>query len=211
MPSLTWEGCPLGHHVVGVVGVSGNLILSLIVSDNLLYPGRDTVQLGTESQHLVLISYTLISHLESFLVVVVKHNSRQVSERVDFVGIEVLLGLIYEYVIVDVVIEYDIVVLVAVRDSCPSLSLRDLSDMGSSQSLETGMTYSRSPNVVVTFGPGRIVLLAVVIIVVDGRLKPLDLVGLVGDPHGVGVVPFLELDLGVRGQQRPDLLQSESQ
>ena len=129
MPSLTWEGCPLGHHVVSVVCVAGNLILSLIVSDDLLYPGRDTVQLGTESQHLALISYTLISHLESFLVVVIKHNSRQVSERVDFVGIEVLLRLIYEYVIVDVVIEYDIIVLVAVRDSCPSLSFGNLSEM----------------------------------------------------------------------------------
>ena len=45
--SLTWEGCPLGHHVVGVVGVSGNFILTLIFSDDFLYPGRDAVQLRT--------------------------------------------------------------------------------------------------------------------------------------------------------------------
>ena len=55
------------------------------------------------------------------------------------------------------------------------------------------------PDVVVTLGPGRVVLLAVILTIVNGSLQPLDFVRLVGHPHGVAVISLSELNLGVRG------------
>ena len=74
---------------MGVVVVTRDFVLPLVVLDDLLDPLRHTVQLRTESSHYIPTSSS--AHLECFFVVVVKHNPRQVSERLDFVGIVVIL------------------------------------------------------------------------------------------------------------------------
>ena len=81
-----------------------------------------------------------------------------------------------------------------------------------------GKTYTAPEDVVIALIPGRVVLLAVVllaqpvaVLLLLLRDEPGHWVAAVGEPHDVGVLSVTERHLGVGRQQGLGLLQSESQ
>ena len=94
-----------------------DVVLSLVLTDHLLYPLRHTVELGNTDISAYPASPTLLSHLECFLCCVVEHNPSQVSELLNLFGpVVVLVGVLNDDVLV-------LLRLVAVREDGGYLSL----------------------------------------------------------------------------------------